>query len=414
MTYIRILAVLLLWPALALAADITALEYYIDSDPGEGLGSPITITSGPTVSTQFIVDLSTLSEGTHYLYVRAKDANNKWSINRTLPFYLVSTDSLTIPDVVSMEYFIDNDPGYGLATSIPITADTTATGNVSVDISSLAVGTHTVKVRSLDSKGIWSPIYTKSFEISVKTSDDNDNDGIPDNIDPDDDNDGVDDTVDAFPLDASEAIDSDSDGTGDNADTDDDNDGVFDTDDNCPLVPNTDQLDSNNDGTGDACTKRGKFPWSMFLLPIVHHTIGASDTCSSGAQTVNYGDNEWQRCDDGNTYTWEEANTYCSDLTLAGHSDWRLPTKTELKSLVVCTNGTATPLQDWPNHPYYCGDENSASFAIPTIDSQFSCRSYYYWSSSVYDGNNAWYVYFYYGDADWFFRTSSYYVRCVR
>ena len=36
--------------------------------------------------------------------------------------------------------------------------------------------------------------------------------------------------------------------------TDTDNDGIFDVDDNCPLVVNPDQLDSNNDGIGDACS----------------------------------------------------------------------------------------------------------------------------------------------------------------
>ncbi len=33
-----------------------------------------------------------------------------------------------------------------------------------------------------------------------------------------------------------------------------DGDGVPDDDDNCPLVPNADQADSNNDGVGDACS----------------------------------------------------------------------------------------------------------------------------------------------------------------
>ena len=36
-----------------------------------------------------------------------------------------------------------------------------------------------------------------------------------------------------------------------------DGDGVPDDEDNCPLVPNPDQADSNNDGVGDACSGGG-------------------------------------------------------------------------------------------------------------------------------------------------------------
>ncbi|MFB9271397.1 T9SS type A sorting domain-containing protein, partial [Lutibacter litoralis] len=36
-------------------------------------------------------------------------------------------------------------------------------------------------------------------------------------------------------------------------DTDDDNDGILDENDNCPLIANFDQLDFDNDGTGDVC-----------------------------------------------------------------------------------------------------------------------------------------------------------------
>jgi hypothetical protein len=44
----------------------------------------------------------------------------------------------------------------------------------------------------------------------------------------------------------------------------------------------------------------------------------------------------WQQ--DGSTYnTWEEALSYCENLTLAGYNDWRLPNVNELQSIVDYT-----------------------------------------------------------------------------
>ncbi|MCI5178254.1 MAG: DUF1566 domain-containing protein [Candidatus Electrothrix sp. AW3_4] len=96
-----------------------------------------------------------------------------------------------------------------------------------------------------------------------------------------------------------------------------------------------------------------------------------SFTCTSGDQTAMWNGREWQRCDDGNTYLWQEAKDYCENLVLGGYSDWRLPTKDELKSLVVCTNGTPTPLADYPDEPYDC-DNNNGSYDVPTIDPSFT------------------------------------------
>ena len=75
-------------------------------------------------------------------------------------------------------------------------------------------------------------------------------------IDPnnDADGDGVCGDVDNCPMIAnSDQADTDNDGLGNACDLDGDNDGVDDLDDNCPLIPNADQADFDGDGEGDAC-----------------------------------------------------------------------------------------------------------------------------------------------------------------
>ena len=103
----------------------------------------------------------------------------------------------------------------------------------------------------------------------------------------------------------------------------------------------------------------------------------------------------WQDNTDAKTVTktWQGAIDYCENLTLGGHSDWRLPNYNELESIV-----------DYGRYG-------------PAIDPTFqNVVSYYYWSSTTNASHtdSAWYVYFYNGDDTWHGKSGTYYVRCVR
>lgn len=70
---------------------------------------------------------------------------------------LLCTQVLSQPNITRVEYYVDNDPGYGKATALIITVGTNLTNlSINVDIAPLSSGVHIVGVRSQDENGAWS------------------------------------------------------------------------------------------------------------------------------------------------------------------------------------------------------------------------------------------------------------------
>ena len=57
----------------------------------------------------------------------------------------------------------------------------------------------------------------------------------------------------------------------------------------------------------------------------------------------------WQQTNPTDTYTWENAKTYCEDLVYAGSSDWRLPTPQEFLTIVQINNSYVIDTTKFPN-----------------------------------------------------------------
>jgi hypothetical protein len=167
MRYLLLIAVLLF--SISVAAQrplLTSAEYFIDTDPGHGLATTISIVPDSVITNQtFSVATSALSDGIHRLYIRVRDTTGKWSITLQNSFVkLQPFVNTSRPNIVKAEYFIDTDPGHGLATDILIAPDSTITNqSVVVPISALSDGLHRLYLRTLDANGKWSIILQNSF-----------------------------------------------------------------------------------------------------------------------------------------------------------------------------------------------------------------------------------------------------------
>ena len=148
-------------------ANITALEYFLDADPGYSLGTSVGISSGSSVSQNFTVALpNTVTDGFHFLSVRAKDANNKWSVVAVRPFYKETIPvDVTPPNITAMEYFVDADPGYGLGTNVALTAGTPVSKSFTASLGSLSNGIHRLTIRAKDANNHWGIVGIKEFVV---------------------------------------------------------------------------------------------------------------------------------------------------------------------------------------------------------------------------------------------------------
>ncbi len=130
------------------------------------------------------------------------------------------------------------------------------------------------------------------------------------------------------------------------------------------------------------CVRGEAWPESILTSDTVNGDGIVTDSATGLMWQKNYVENK----------AWQEALSYCADLTYAGYTDWRLPDKNELISLVNYEK--SDPASDFPDMP-----------------------STKFWSSSTnnsLDVESAWSVIFYSGSIGNGSKSSAYYVRCVR
>lgn len=150
----------------ALAQDTTVvqLEYFFDADNGVGKNTLVNVTPAVDGTFPFTASISGLNVGYHKLYIRTKDSNGKWSLTARRNVEVFPSDTKT--SIVSGEYFIDTDPGFGNAMPVTITTpDSAILQNFTAATSGLAVGYHKLYGRFKDNLGRWSLTFRRNIEV---------------------------------------------------------------------------------------------------------------------------------------------------------------------------------------------------------------------------------------------------------
>ena len=152
-----ILVLILCFCAFAQDLEITAAEYFWDTDPGLGNGTAISLTDVNTDSSwaNVAAPAGALAAGMHKLYVRYLDDEGVWSAAEGQYIYIFGggpASNFDARTITQAEYYFDN-----LAPTIIDVAD-----NAEVDVAALAnsagigYGLHRLFVRYLDEGGAWS------------------------------------------------------------------------------------------------------------------------------------------------------------------------------------------------------------------------------------------------------------------
>jgi subtilase family serine protease len=85
-----------------ITTEVTAMEYFFDTDPGVGNANQYPITPGASINITSNIGVPCLINGTHFLYVRGKDLQGRWSI--------IERDTLTVTSGIASSVVTPTGP----------------------------------------------------------------------------------------------------------------------------------------------------------------------------------------------------------------------------------------------------------------------------------------------------------------
>lgn len=143
---------------------VESIEYFWDTDPGLGKGTPIPFTASDNVVLNTTLSCLGLTDGSHLLNIRAR-SKNAWS---TVYSTTVLVETIESNEVSLLEYFWDDDPGVGKGKVIAVPAG--QQGNpfaIDLNTSDLSGGVHKLGLRAKAGKN-WSQTEIRAFLIDTE------------------------------------------------------------------------------------------------------------------------------------------------------------------------------------------------------------------------------------------------------
>lgn len=149
------------------STKVVMAEYFWDTDPGQGAGTPLAALDGAldeTIESVVAAGIPVPSTtGGHTFNVRVKDADGQWGPLFTTVVAVFTPAGPPAAGVAQAEYFWDIDPGPGNGT--PLNA---ADGSLNESVEALvsgpvavpgAFGARRFHVRAKDAAGVWGPVF---------------------------------------------------------------------------------------------------------------------------------------------------------------------------------------------------------------------------------------------------------------
>jgi PKD repeat protein len=146
------------------AQSISGGEYFFNTAPINGGGTPFSFAISDSVSHSLDIPISSLSPGFHNLYIRVKNTAEKWSHYEGRVFYISPVLSGSSP-LVSGEWFVDNDPGIGNGTAIAFAQGDSISLVIDLSTEGIEEGAHQLFIRVKDANGMWSHCEGRTFNI---------------------------------------------------------------------------------------------------------------------------------------------------------------------------------------------------------------------------------------------------------